>query len=152
MQFANIEWRQDSEHNGLCQPYSLDFNDVYFNSDNGLQETEYVFIEHNQLKQRFSTLTNDTFCIAETGFGSGLNFLAVATHWLALAPKTAKLRFISIEKHPFHPADFFYAFNLWPQIPQVSSVIIAQYDNLKIISSCICILATWLRCCQIYQY
>lgn len=129
MQFANIQWQESV--NVKDRPYSLDFNDVYFNSENGLQETEYVFIAHNQLKQRFSALTNDTFCIAETGFGTGLNFLTVAAHWLALAPKTATLRFISIEKHPLHPADFFYAFNLWPHLPEVSNELITQYDNLK---------------------
>ena len=86
MQFAKLEWINN-------QPYSLDFNDIYFNSQNGLQETEYVFIEHNQLKARFSSLEKESFTVIETGFGTGLNFLAVAAHWLALAPKHAQLRF-----------------------------------------------------------
>ena len=86
MQFAKLEWINN-------QPYSIDFNDIYFSTDDGLEETEYVFIEHNQLKTRFSSLKNESFSVVETGFGTGLNFLAVATHWLALAPKHAQLRF-----------------------------------------------------------
>ena len=134
IQYANIEWRKTK--NNEPQPYSLDFNDIYFSTDDGLQETNYVFIAHNQLKQRFSALTNETFCIAETGYGTGLNFLVIASHWLALAPKTANLRFISIEKYPFHPADFSYAINSWPQLFNQSSELIAQYKHLKIGFNC----------------
>ena len=128
MQFANLKWISN-------QPYSLDFNDVYFNSENGLEETEYVFIEHNQLKQRFASVANSHFTIIETGFGTGLNFLAVAAHWLAFAPLNAKLHFISIEKYPLNPADFFYAVHVWPyvwrNVPSISKELTAQYQNLK---------------------
>ena len=129
MQFANIQWQENE--NGVNQPYSLDFNDVYFNSDNGLQETEYVFIEHNQLKQRFATLENSHFTIIETGFGTGLNFLAVAAHWLALAPPSAALHYISIEKAPLNLADLRRAHALWPQFAAISNELLQQYANIK---------------------
>jgi tRNA 5-methylaminomethyl-2-thiouridine biosynthesis bifunctional protein len=125
IQFANIQWNEN-------QPYSLDFNDVYFNSDNGLQETEYVFIAHNQLKQRFAAAENSHFTIIETGFGTGLNFLAVAAQWLALAPLSARLHYISIEKFPLNPADLFYAVHVWPKVPSISKEMTTQYDNLKV--------------------
>ena len=129
MQFANILW-QESIH---CKetPYSLDFNDVYFNSDNGLQETEYVFIEHNQLKARFASLENSHFTIIETGFGTGLNFLAVAAHWLALAPPSATLHYISIEKTPLTLADLTRTHAMWPQFATLSSELLQQYTNIK---------------------
>ena len=128
MQFANIQW-QESIH---CKetPYSIDFNDVYFNSDNGLQETEYVFIEHNQLKQRFATLENSTFTIIETGFGTGLNFLAIAAHWLVLAPPSAALHYISIEKFPLTLADLTRSHVCWPQFAAISSELLQQYTNI----------------------
>ena len=107
MQFANIQWQQSI--NSTDTPYSIDFEDIYFSTDDGLQETEYVFIENNQLKQRFKALSENTFCISETGFGTGLNFLVVASYWLALAPITARLRFISIEKHPLRLDDLIKA-------------------------------------------
>ena len=128
MHFANILW-QESIH---CKetPYSLDFNDVYFNSVNGLQETEYVFIEHNQLKQRFATLENSTFTIIETGFGTGLNFLAIAAYWLALAPPSATLHYISIEKFPLALADLTRSHACWPQFAAISSELLQQYTNI----------------------
>ena len=129
MQFANILW-QESIH---CKetPYSLDFNDVYFNSDNGLQETEYVFIEHNQLKARFASLENSHFTIIETGFGTGLNFLAVAAHWLAFAPPSAALHYISIEKFPLTLADLTRSHACWPQFAAISNELLQQYANIK---------------------
>ena len=129
MQFANIEWQESI--NRKDTPYSIDFDDIYFSTDDGLQETEYVFIEHNQLKQRFKAFSENTFCIAETGFGTGLNFLVVASHWLALAPITAKLRFISIEKHPLRLKDLTRAVQIWPQFSEIASALILQYTQLK---------------------
>ena len=129
MQFANIQWQQSI--NRTDTPYSIDFDDIYFSTGDGLQETEYVFIEHNQLKQRFKALLENTFCIAETGFGTGLNFLVVASHWLALAPINAKLRFISIEKHPLRLDDLIKAVQIWPQFSEIASALISQYDQLK---------------------
>ena len=129
MQFANIQWQKSI--NSTDTPYSIDFDDIYFSTDDGLQETEYVFIEHNQLKQRFKALPENTFCIAETGFGTGLNFLVVASHWLALAPINAKLRFISIEKHPLKLKDLTRAVQIWPQFSEIASALILQYTHLK---------------------
>jgi tRNA 5-methylaminomethyl-2-thiouridine biosynthesis bifunctional protein len=128
MQFAQIEWR---ENNGICQPYSLDFNDVYFNSESGLQETEYVFIAHNQLQQRFSDANLTNFTIVETGFGTGLNFLAVSAVWLKLAPKNAILHYIGIEKTPLSLADLKRAHHLWPQFASLSCELAAEYSTVQ---------------------
>jgi tRNA 5-methylaminomethyl-2-thiouridine biosynthesis bifunctional protein len=128
MQFANIEWRTDN--NGTNLPYSLDFNDVYFNTENGLQETEHVFIAHNQLENRFKSLKNNHFTIIETGFGTGLNFLAVSDLWLKLAPKMATLHYIGIEKTPLSLADLTRAHALWPQFAAISDALKIPYLNL----------------------
>jgi tRNA 5-methylaminomethyl-2-thiouridine biosynthesis bifunctional protein len=128
MQFANIEWR---ENKGTHQPYSLDFNDVYFNTEDGLDETEYVFIYHNQLQQRFSEHNLSSFTIIETGFGTGLNFLVVSALWLKLAPKNAILHYIGIEKAPLSLADLTRAQVLWPQFTAVAQALISQYATLK---------------------
>ena len=129
MQFANIQWQESI--NCIATPYSIDFDDIYFSTDDGLQETEYVFIAHNQLKQRFKALSDNTFCIAETGFGTGLNFLVVASYWQALAPITAKLRFISIEKYPLRLDDLTRAVQVWPQFSELANALILQYAHLK---------------------
>jgi tRNA 5-methylaminomethyl-2-thiouridine biosynthesis bifunctional protein len=124
MQFSSIKWINN-------KPYSIDFNDIYFNSEDGLQETEYVFIEHNQLKQRFAALENSSFTIIETGFGTGLNFLAVAAHWLTFAPPSAVLHYISIEKYPLKLEDLSRAHETWPQFADISYEFLQQYTYLK---------------------
>ena len=77
---ANLEWR-----NG--QPFSREFQDVYFSTDNGLQETEYVFLQGNKLVNRWTNSYIQSFNIAETGFGTGLNFFCAANIWLSTAQK-----------------------------------------------------------------
>jgi len=124
MQFANINWINN-------QPYSIDFNDIYFSTEDGLQETEYVFITHNQLKQRFAQPNLHHFTIIETGFGTGLNFLAVCAHWLALSPPHAKLHYVSIEKYPLKLADLQRAMQLLPQFSVISSELISKYAELE---------------------
>lgn len=132
MKFANLEWRNIDNNS---QPYSLDFNDIYFNSTNGLAETEYVFIAQNQLLQRYKNLTSPTFTIIETGFGTGLNFLCAAEYFLALAPADAKLKYVSIEKHPLKCGDMQKAMQLFlgvrPQFSAISSEFLLKYINLK---------------------
>ena len=50
------------------------FDDLYFSADNGLEESQHVFIDGNHIADRISNAAH--FTIAETGFGTGLNFLA----------------------------------------------------------------------------
>lgn len=63
-------------------PISTIFDDVYFSRDGGLEETRYVFLEGNRLFQRWIESSNRSFVIAETGFGTGLNFLATIQLWM----------------------------------------------------------------------
>ncbi len=120
---TNIEWR-----NG--QPFASEFQDVYFSTDNGLLETDYVFLQGNDLARRWPDANIQTFNIAETGFGTGLNFLCAAKMWLEAAPKKAMLHFISVEKYPLNFQDITTALNLWPQLNTVSEPFLAQYESL----------------------
>jgi tRNA 5-methylaminomethyl-2-thiouridine biosynthesis bifunctional protein len=122
---AQIEW-----HGG--QPYASAFQDVYFSSDNGLLETEYVFLQGNDLFSRWENFDAETFTIAETGFGTGLNFLCAAKLWLATAPKNAVLHYISVEKHPLNLQDLSAALQLWPELKELSAQLLNNYENLLI--------------------
>ena len=109
---ADIVWKED--HNGCFVPASRHFDDIYFSKAGGLSETHHVFINGNQLIDRFGRLSDDQrFIIAETGFGTGLNFLAVCQLWQKLAPKSARLHFISTEKYPLSRDDFARALSVW---------------------------------------
>jgi tRNA 5-methylaminomethyl-2-thiouridine biosynthesis bifunctional protein len=101
-------------------PASRRYNDVYFSGANGAQETDYVFIGGNDLLSRWSQHSNPHFCIAETGFGTGLNFFRVSQHFQHFRQvhpshilKT--LIFISTEKHPLSKKDAADIMQHWKQ-------------------------------------
>ena len=52
-----------------------DFDDLYFDAHDGLAESQHVFINGTNLREKLQDSNHLT--IAETGFGAGLNFLAV---------------------------------------------------------------------------
>ncbi len=83
--------------------FAPQFGDVYFQAD-GLRESEHVFVHGNDLPERFASLgPAAVFTIAETGFGTGLNFLAAWRCFRTHAPATARLHFVSFEAHPLSP-------------------------------------------------
>lgn len=125
----NIEWRTSQQ--GLPQPYSIIFDDVYYSSDNGLLETDYVFLQGNQLTQRWRTLSSNCFTIIETGFGTGLNFLCATQLWLNHAPQNARLHFISTEKYPLTLQEISAALQAWPALDEVSQPFLARYHALS---------------------
>jgi tRNA 5-methylaminomethyl-2-thiouridine biosynthesis bifunctional protein len=107
MKYAEIEW-----NNGT--PRSAEFGDVYFSEAGGMAETRYVFLQQNELPRRWEN--EDSFVIAETGFGTGLNFLVTMLAWLQSAPEHARLHFISIENHPVAPDDIARLVTIWPEL------------------------------------
>lgn len=91
-------------------PVSAAFDDVYFSADDGFAESRYVFIAHNKLWQRWQAFaeqpnsTSPFFVIAETGFGTGLNFLLTCLLFQQFKTEypdsRLQLHYISFEKHP----------------------------------------------------
>ncbi|GGF98433.1 MULTISPECIES: bifunctional tRNA (5-methylaminomethyl-2-thiouridine)(34)-methyltransferase MnmD/FAD-dependent 5-carboxymethylaminomethyl-2-thiouridine(34) oxidoreductase MnmC [Cysteiniphilum] len=124
MQNAKLKWQETGE------PFSDEFADVYFSKQNGLAESEYVFLDGNQLKKRFENLDqNAHFVIAETGFGTGLNFLATLNLWDKCTPKTAKLSFISCEKYPLTYGDLEKALSIWHELKPQADQLLQAYPN-----------------------
>ncbi|MGK0442309.1 MAG: tRNA 5-methylaminomethyl-2-thiouridine biosynthesis bifunctional protein [Pseudohongiellaceae bacterium] len=127
LESAQLEWRDD------IVPTSSNYDDIYFSKQHGLDETHYVFLHHNQLAERWQQLDKNNpgiFTIAETGFGTGLNFLATWQLWQLHAPKNWQLYFISVEKHPLKKADLQKALSAWPQLSNLSQTLISQYPPL----------------------
>lgn len=99
IQHAKIHFNQENT------PVSDKFDDVYFSNQDGLAETHYVFLEGNQLWERWINYQEAHFVIAETGFGTGLNFFAVTSLFREFRQKhpdspLKRLYFISFEKYP----------------------------------------------------
>ncbi|MBL0492489.1 bifunctional tRNA (5-methylaminomethyl-2-thiouridine)(34)-methyltransferase MnmD/FAD-dependent 5-carboxymethylaminomethyl-2-thiouridine(34) oxidoreductase MnmC [Aeromonas veronii] len=121
---ARLDW------NEAGTPVSSDFGDVYFSNDNGLSETRYVFLQQNRLPARFSHHDSDSFVIGETGFGTGLNFLATMQAFLEQAPQSgngSRLHFISFEKYPLTQDDLRKALAAWPELGHLSQDLVAQW-------------------------
>lgn len=119
---AQLQW------DGEGQPVSSLFGDIYFSNASGLAESRHVFLQHNQLAERWQNLQHyQHFTIAETGFGSGLNFLTAWDLWLKTAPESAQLHFVSVEKFPLNLDDLTRALALWPELESLSAQLIDAY-------------------------
>ena len=126
IQPANLEFNAEGT------PVSRDFDDVYFSNDNGLEETRYVFLGGNHLVERFPVHPRQVFVVAESGFGTGLNFL---TLWQAFATfrnahpdaTLERLHFISFEKFPLTREDLALAHQHWQELAPWAEQLQAQW-------------------------
>lgn len=101
-------------------PVARAFDDPYFSLAGGLDETRHVFLSGNALPARL----RDGFHIAELGFGTGLNLLALALLWQAQgAPGT--LRYTSFEAFPMAAPDMARALAAFPEAAAISAPLIA---------------------------
>ncbi|NBF12269.1 bifunctional tRNA (5-methylaminomethyl-2-thiouridine)(34)-methyltransferase MnmD/FAD-dependent 5-carboxymethylaminomethyl-2-thiouridine(34) oxidoreductase MnmC [Pseudomonas sp. Fl4BN1] len=119
---AQLDWDDQG------RPRSRVFDDVYFSSESGLDETRHVFIEQNRLRERFAALpAGGRFVIGETGFGTGLNFLCAWQLFQQQAPADARLHFVSVEKYPLSHADLQRALALWPELTALVQDLLKHY-------------------------
>jgi tRNA 5-methylaminomethyl-2-thiouridine biosynthesis bifunctional protein len=122
---ANIRFNE----NGT--PIATQFEDLYFSDQQGFDESTHVFIKNNKLLVRWENWGEQQFVIAETGFGTGLNFLVTMLHFEEMYKQTDdlgfRLHFISIEKYPINHADLSKIFLLYPQLKKYSQPLLEQY-------------------------
>lgn len=123
---ADLDWQMID---GIDIPISKQFGDVYFSKDNGLLETRHVFLNGNDLTERLAQLEPHAyFCVGETGFGTGLNILALWQLWQQVRPANhSHLHAISVEKFPLSKHDLIRALNVWPELKPLAEQLIAQY-------------------------
>lgn len=111
-------------------PVADKFDDVYFSNHNGLAESDYVFYQQNHINQRLETHDQPHFVIAETGFGTGLNFLNAWHRFSQHKQKKVKrLHFISFEKYPMTKSDLATALGAWQTLARYSQQLISQYPQ-----------------------
>lgn len=79
--------------------YSPAYGDVYHSPSGALGQAEHVFLRGNGLPERWRG--RDAFTVCETGFGLGLNFLAVWRAWRDDPRRARRLHVLSLEAHPF---------------------------------------------------
>ncbi|WP_421131799.1 bifunctional tRNA (5-methylaminomethyl-2-thiouridine)(34)-methyltransferase MnmD/FAD-dependent 5-carboxymethylaminomethyl-2-thiouridine(34) oxidoreductase MnmC [Alteromonas sp. A079] len=113
-------------------PVADHFDDVYFSNDSGINETEHVFINGNDLLERWADWQHPVFVIAETGFGTGLNFLVAMrafAQFKAQHPShcLTRLHFISTEKFPLPHADMQQALKAFPSLCEEAKALGERY-------------------------
>ncbi len=119
-----ISWKNSEPHSNI-------FDDLYYSNENGLAESRYVFLEGNKLAERWQDLrAGQSFTIIETGFGTGLNFLAAWQLWDSMAetiPSSCTLHFLSIEKYPLSAKHLLRAHKAWPELKTYSEALTDVY-------------------------
>ncbi len=103
-QSDQIEWRDGDV------PVSTLFDDPFFSLEDGVAETEHVFLAGNDLPARFA----QGFHIAELGFGTGLNLLVAWDAWMK-STQQGSLHFTSFEAFPITQADMIRAHQAFPE-------------------------------------
>lgn len=109
---AALEWRD-----GII-PVSTRFDDPYFSVNDGLAETRHVFLGGNDLPARL----RPGFHIAELGFGTGLNLLAVL-----IANPVTPIHFTSFEAYPMAADEIARALDHFPEARAVAGPFLAEW-------------------------
>lgn len=120
---ADIQWRD-----GL--PFCTQYKAIHSSATKTLKERQRIFLDGNNLLQRWKRPLKKYFIIGETSFGLGVNFLLACSQWLKDAPKATQLHFISYEKHPATQSDLIRSLALWPEFQKLGAELIAAYPIL----------------------
>lgn len=99
-------------------PVADAFDDVYFSNDSGIQETEHVFMQGNDIAARWQACTQPHYVIAETGFGTGLNCLVAMLAFARFRDANPdhplkRLHILSTEKFPIAASDLTRALSVF---------------------------------------
>ncbi|WP_304616607.1 tRNA (5-methylaminomethyl-2-thiouridine)(34)-methyltransferase MnmD [Paracoccus sp. (in: a-proteobacteria)] len=112
----SLEWREGGV------PVSTRFDDPYFSLAGGLAETRHVFLDGNDLPARL----RPGFHVAELGFGTGLNCLALA----ALSP--VPVRMTSFEAYPMSIAQMERAHAAFPELAPLADALRQGWGQARV--------------------
>jgi tRNA 5-methylaminomethyl-2-thiouridine biosynthesis bifunctional protein len=116
-----LTWSQGDE------PRSGRFGDVYFSADDGLAESRAVFLAGCGLPDAW--IGRSRFTVAELGFGTGLNILALLDLWHRQRPKDARLNIFTIEGFPLSRDEAARALAAWPELTDIAETLLARWPD-----------------------
>ena len=106
-------------------PFSEEFDDIFF-QDDVIEETNYVFIEGNNLEERWRLEKYNEFKIGELGFGLGLNFFIVLKKWIEnFKDSSNNLTFVSIDQYAPKISDIIKIKEAYPQLKEVIDIFLS---------------------------
>lgn len=121
LETATLDWQAST-------PFAKNFDDIYFSRDQGIAESNYVFLKQNHLPERWKNWQQQrAFVMAETGFGTGLNLLVAMASFLKAAPANARLHWISTELYPLSSDDLKRAHAFWPELAALAQLLQENY-------------------------
>ena len=118
---ADLTWSEDGA------PRSARFGDVYFSKDDGLAESRAVFLQGCGLPERWAARSQ--FTVAELGFGTGLNIIALLDLWRREGPADGRLNIFSIEAFPLTAEEAERALAAWPEVRDIATALIASWPS-----------------------
>lgn len=105
------------------------YDDVYHSASGALEQAHHVFLQGNDLPDRWQQRAQ--FTILETGFGLGNNFLATWQAWRSDPKRSQRLHFVSFETHPFTKEGLaLMLVNTPPALRDLADTLIAQWPLL----------------------
>ncbi|WEK58244.1 MAG: FAD-dependent 5-carboxymethylaminomethyl-2-thiouridine(34) oxidoreductase MnmC [Candidatus Brevundimonas phytovorans] len=116
-----LVWAEDGS------PRSGRFGDVYFSKDDGLAETRVVFLDGCGLPDAWADRPD--FTVAELGFGTGLNIVALLDLWRRTRPENARLHVFSIEGFPLTRDEAARALAAWPELGETAAAVLAVWPE-----------------------
>ncbi|MDB5891825.1 MAG: hypothetical protein JWP47_2656 [Polaromonas sp.] len=121
-----IEWRHDAGTG--TTPYSPRFADRYRSESGGLDQAQEVFLAGCGLPAAWHC--RPQWCVLETGFGLGLNFLVTWLAWRSDPHRPRLLHFVSTEAYPAGADDIVRAALAHPQLTGLAVQLAADLYGL----------------------
>mgnify|MGYP001828161838 FL=1 len=118
-----LTWTAENE------PFSTRFNDLYYSQEDGMAESRHVFLAGNQLPGRWQHHCEPDFRIAETGFGTGLNFLLTWQAWRQQPEPRPRLHYVSVEKYPLDQAELTRALAPWKSLLPLAQLLAKSWPG-----------------------
>lgn len=108
-------------------PRSGRFGDVYFSKDDGLAESRAVFLTGCGLPEAW--VGRPDFTVAELGFGTGLNILALLDLWRRTRPEGGRLHIFTIEGFPLTRDEAERALAAWPELADLAALLLSRWPR-----------------------
>ena len=109
-------------------PRSPRFNDFYFQPGQGIEESRFTFIQGCDLPRNWQD--RHQFVIAETGFGTGLNFLLTWQQWRLNRVPGRCLHYLSAEAFPLDRRQLEIALSPWRELKSLAVQLLDKYPPI----------------------
>ena len=121
-----IDWLENGTPGGA--PFSPRFGDRYHSGPGGLERAQHVFLNGCDLPAAWAK--QPRWCVLETGFGLGLNFLLTWAAWKADPQRPRLLHFVSTEAFPVGAHDVLRSVDSHPELQPLAQQLAQQLWGL----------------------